>query len=87
MKIKIFIFTLLMNKPLLQKGLKKMSLFLLCCFIGPVIVHQAFKNQTHFLYAPVLIVGILFLITAMYYGFSGVKTLVNALLGERKTKL
>jgi len=79
--------TLTMNKPLLQKSLKKMSLFLLCCFIGPVIVHQAFKNQAHPLYVPVLILGILFLITAMYYGFSGIKTLVNALLGERKTKL
>lgn len=76
-----------MNKHLIQAGLKKMSLFLLFCFIGPVIVHQAFKNQSHFLYVPVLIVGILFLISAMYYGFSGIKTLVNALLGKRKTKL
>jgi hypothetical protein len=76
-----------MNKPLLQKGLKKMSLFLLCSFIGPVIVHQAFKNQNHYLYIPILVLGLLILITAMYYGFSGVKTLVNALLGKRKTKL
>lgn len=76
-----------MNKPLLIKGLKKMSLFLLCCFIGPVIVHQAFKNQGHPLYVPVLILGVLFLMTAIYYGFTGIKTLVNALLGERKTKL
>jgi uncharacterized membrane protein len=64
-----------------------MSLFLICSFIGPVIVHQAFKNQNHSLYFPVLVLGLLILITAMYYGFSGVKTLVNALLGKRKTKL
>ena len=76
-----------MNKPLLIKGLKKMSLFLLCCFIGPVVVHQSFKNQGHPLYVPVLILGVLFLMTAIYYGFTGIKTLVNALLGERKTKL
>ena len=76
-----------MNKPLLIKGLKKMSLFLLCCFIGPVVVHQAFKNQEHPLYIPVLILGILFLLTAFYYGFAGIRTLVSALLGERKTKL
>ena len=76
-----------MNKNLLQNGLKKMSAFLLCCFIGPVIVHQAFKNQNHPLYVPVLILGFLFLITALYYGFSGIKTLVNAILGERKRKL
>jgi len=64
-----------------------MSLFLLCCFIGPVLVHQAFKNQEHPLYMPVLILGILFLMTAFYYGFTGIRTLVSALLGERKTKL
>jgi hypothetical protein len=34
-----------------------------------------------------LILGVLFLMTAIYYGFTGIKTLVNALLGERKTKL
>ncbi|MAC92176.1 MAG: hypothetical protein CMC25_02070 [Flavobacteriaceae bacterium] len=76
-----------MNKPLLQSGLKKMSLFLICCFIGPVIVHQAFKNQNHPLYFPVLILGFLFLIIALYYGFSGIKSLVNAILGEQKRKL
>lgn len=76
-----------MNKPLLQSGLKKMSLFLVCCFIGPVIVHQAFKNQDHPLYFPVLILGFLFLIIALYYGFSGIKSLVNAILGEQKRKL
>lgn len=76
-----------MNKPLLQKGLKKMSVFLFCSFVGPIIVHQAFKNQTHPLYLPVLIFGVLLLIIAIYYGFSGIKTLVNALLGHRKTKL
>tara|TARA_B100000941_G_C28389868_1_gene492042 strand:- start:526 stop:759 length:234 start_codon:yes stop_codon:yes gene_type:complete len=77
----------MMNKSLLLKGIKKMSLFLLCCFIGPVIVHQAFKNHTHPFYVPVLILGVLFLVTAMYYGFSGIKIIVNALLGNRKTKL
>ena len=76
-----------MHKPLLQSGLKKMSLFLVCCFLGPVIVHQAFKNQNHPLYFPVLILGFLFLIIALYYGFSGIKSLVNAILGEQKRKL
>tara|TARA_B100001057_G_scaffold328309_1_gene328645 strand:+ start:588 stop:818 length:231 start_codon:yes stop_codon:yes gene_type:complete len=76
-----------MNKALLQKGLKKMSLFLLCCFGGPFIVHQAFKNQSHPLYLPVLILGILLLIIAFWYGFSGIKNIMNSLLGQRKTKL
>ncbi len=75
-----------MNKLLLQKGLKKMTIVLLCCFTGPVIVHQAFKNQEHPLYLPVFIIGIIVLFIAIYNGFKGIKDLVNALLGERKKR-
>ncbi len=64
-----------------------MAYFLLCSFTGPFIVHQAFKNEGHPLYLPVLIFGILLLVVAFYFGFLGIKTLVNALLGQRKTKL
>ena len=63
-----------------------MGIVLLCCFTGPVIVHQAFKNQGHPFYLPVLIVGLFVLVAAIYYGFLGVKNLVNALLGERKKR-
>ena len=75
-----------MNKVLLQRGLKKMTVFLLCCFTGPVILHQAFKNQEHPFYYPVLIIGLGVLVVAVFYGFTGIKTLVNALLGERKKR-
>ena len=75
-----------MNKVLLQRGLKKMTVFLLCCFTGPVIVHQEFKNQEHPFYYPVLIIGLGVLVVAVFYGFTGIKTLVNALLGERKKR-
>ena len=75
-----------MNKVLLQRGLKKMTVFLFCCFTGPVIVHQAFKNKEHIFYYPVLIIGLGVLIVAVFYGFTGIKTLVNAILGERKKR-
>ncbi|MFZ9074727.1 MAG: DUF6095 family protein [Flavobacteriaceae bacterium] len=75
-----------MNKALLQKGLKKMAFCLLCCFTGPVVVHQAFKNQDHPFYFPVLFLGLVMLVMAFYYGFSGIKMLVKALLGERKKR-
>ena len=48
-----------MNKALLQKGLQRMSVFILCCFIGPFVVHQAFQNEGHPLYYPVLILGLI----------------------------
>ena len=75
-----------MNKILLKKGLKRMAVCLFCCFLGPVVVHQAFKNQEHPFYYPVLVVGLSVLAIAMFYGFLGIKTLVTALLGERKKR-
>ncbi|MGB1020433.1 MAG: DUF6095 family protein [Flavobacteriaceae bacterium] len=76
-----------MNKPLLIKGLKKVFIGVLCCFIAPVIVMQAFKNQGHPFFLPVLIVGLLGMIAAFFYGFKGIRTLVVALLGKaKKTK-
>ena len=75
-----------MNIVLLRKGLKRMTICLLCCFTGPVIVHQAFKNQEHPFYYPVLIIGLGVLVVAVFYGFIGIKTLVTALLGEQKKR-
>ncbi len=75
-----------MNKVLFQKGLKRMVTFLICCFSGPVVVHQAFKNKEHPLFYPVLLIGLSLLAIAIYYGFLGVKTILNALLGERKKR-
>tara|TARA_A100000164_G_scaffold256336_1_gene228426 strand:- start:130 stop:363 length:234 start_codon:yes stop_codon:yes gene_type:complete len=75
-----------MNKVLFQKGLKRMVVFLLCCFFGPVFVYQAFKNKEHPLFYPVLIIGLSLLSVAIYYGFLGVKTILNALLGEQKKR-
>ena len=75
-----------MNKILLQKGLKLMSYFIVLCFFGPFVVHQAFQIKTHSLYYPVLIIGLLLLGFAFYFGFKGIRTLVDALLGEKRKK-
>ena len=75
-----------MNKVLLLKGLKLMSYFLVLCFTGPFVVHQAFQNKSHTLYYPILVLGLILLGLAFYFGFKGIRTLVNALLGERKKK-
>ena len=73
-----------MNKIQLQKGLKLMSYFFVLCFVGPFMVHQAFQNKSHPLYYLVLTIGLLLLGLAFYFGFKGIRTLVNALLGEKK---
>ena len=73
-----------MNKILLQKGLKLMSYFIVLCFFGTFVVHQAFQNKTHSLYYQVLIIGLLLLGFAFYFGFKGIRTLLDALLGEKR---
>lgn len=75
-----------MNTEKLKKGLFKMVIFIILCFISPVIVYQAFKNQNHPLFWIVLLIGISLSITAIVYGFWAIRILLNGLLGEKKTK-
>jgi hypothetical protein len=73
-----------MNAKKLKKGLFKMGTFTVLCFVAPVIVYQAFKNQGHPFYWPVLALGIALCFTAIVYGFWGIKILLNGMLGEKK---
>lgn len=73
-----------MNKIALRKGLSKINYAILCAFIGPVIVMQAFQNEGHPFYYPVLIVGLVFLFGAIFLGFQGIKQLVDGLLGKKE---
>jgi len=47
---------------------------------------QAFKNEEHPMYWPVLAVGIVLLLLAIGLGFLGISTLVSGLLGNKKKK-
>ena len=76
-----------MNAKILKKGLLKMGTFIVLCFVAPVIVYQAFKNQGHPFYLPVLAFGIGLCITAIIYGFWAIKILLIGILGDKKTKL
>lgn len=73
-----------MNKALLQQGLKQMAYAILCAFTGPVVIMQAFQNEGHPWYWPVLLIGLLFFCGAIGFGFWGILTLVNALLGKKR---
>ena len=51
-----------MDKIALQKGLQRVFYGILAAFIGPVVIMQAFQNEGHPWYWPVLFVGLLFLL-------------------------
>lgn len=53
-------------------------------FSGPVVLYQAFKNQDHPWYIPVLVLGVFLALSAIAMGFYSIKTLVDALFGKGK---
>ncbi|MGC6422480.1 MAG: DUF6095 family protein [Flavobacteriaceae bacterium] len=70
----------------LRKGLRRMAIFISMAFIGPVIIYQAFQNEGHPFYIPVLVVGLLLCILAIGFGFWGIRSLTHGLLGPKKPK-
>ncbi len=71
------------DKVLLVKGLKRLAITVMLMFTGPVVLYQAFKNQDHPFYIPVLVIGALIALGAIVMGFLGIKTLVDALFGKK----
>lgn len=73
------------NKEVLVKGIKSFGFTVVAMFMGPFLIYQAFKNEGHPFYWPVLILGIVCAILAIYLGFRSVKIVMDAVFGE-KTK-
>lgn len=72
------------NKELLAKAIRSFAFTAILMFAAPVILYQAFKNQEHPWFLPVLIVGFLFAIVAIAKGFHSVKLMMDALFGKKK---
>ena len=72
------------DKSLLLKGLKFLFYTVFLMFTAPVVLYQAFKNETHPFYIPVLILGLLLAAGAIGMGFYSIKTFVDALFNRKK---
>ncbi|RWX00487.1 DUF6095 family protein [Flavobacterium cerinum] len=72
------------DKKILAKGIRYLSGALPLFFIGPVVIHSSFKNEKHFLFIPVLGIGIVLCILAMLLMFKGLKTIMNSLFDKEK---
>lgn len=72
------------DKDVLVKGLKRLAYTVMLMFLAPVVIWQAFKNEEHPLYWPVLVVGIIIAIAAIAMGFKGIATIMEALFGKKK---
>ncbi|MCK5443399.1 MAG: hypothetical protein KAJ23_16055 [Maribacter sp.] len=72
------------DRDLIIKGLKHFAYTIVLMFTAPIVLHQAFKNEGHTYYIPVLIVGIVLAIAAIAMGFYSVRLIVNALFGTQE---
>lgn len=71
------------DKELLAKAIKSFLITALVMFTAPTILYQAFKNQDNMLFWPVLILGILLAIYAIYLGFKSVNLVMEAVFGKK----
>ena len=67
------------DKDVLMKGIRLMALTLFLMFAGPTIFYIATGNKEKPLYIPLLILGILLCAAAIYFGFKGIKTIMDSM--------
>tara|TARA_B100001559_G_scaffold166439_2_gene139469 strand:+ start:3550 stop:3774 length:225 start_codon:yes stop_codon:yes gene_type:complete len=67
----------------LKRGIKRLIVCVFLCFAGPVVLSQAFKNEDHPYFLPVLFIGLFTMISAISYGAWGILTITKALLQEK----
>lgn len=70
------------DKNRIYKGLQKIFIAIPLMFLGPIIIYSSFKNEEHFLYYPVLILGCLICLFSIYLFFIGLRTLVSGLFND-----
>ena len=71
------------NRNLLVDGLKTMGLTLFLAFLGPFILHAGFSNPDKPLYIPLVIAGVLICGAAIYFGFKGIRSIMDSLFGRK----
>lgn len=72
------------DRPLLLSSLKYFAYTVMLMFAAPTVIYQAFKNQGHTWYWPVLILGLLLAIGAIGLGFYSLKLLIRSFFGPKK---
>ncbi|MBT2161022.1 DUF6095 family protein [Zobellia nedashkovskayae] len=71
------------DKDMLVKGIKHIGYTIALMFLAPGVIYQAFKNQGHPLYWPVLILGFIIAIGAIAMAFYSLKIIMDSLFGKK----
>ena len=72
------------DRDILNKGLQTMGICLLLMFVGPILFYIALSNKEKPLFIPLLIISILICSAAVYFGFKGIRTIMDSMFGKRK---
>jgi len=65
------------DRSKIADGIKTLIITVGMMFAAPFTIYEAFKNQEHPLYIPVLILGIILAILAIVFGFKGIKKVTD----------
>ena len=72
------------DKKILNRGLKYAVIALPMFFIGPTVLNSAFKNQGHPFFIPVLGIGIIICVLAVFFLFRALRTILQSQSDETK---
>jgi len=67
------------NRNVLSKGIRYLAWALPLLFLGPSVVYDAFINKQNVWHYLVLAIGIGLCISAVYFMFKGLKTIINSM--------
>lgn len=70
------------DRQKLIKGFKFLAGSLVLAFLGPSTIYSAFGNRDKFLFIPVLIVGAILCIGAVFCIFKGIQTIIRAIFND-----
>lgn len=66
------------NKTVLASGVKNLAAAIGALVLGPVMVYNAFMNKDHHFFIPVLIVGVFFMLLAIFLIIRGLKLMLDS---------
>jgi hypothetical protein len=72
------------NQLLINKGIKKLFISLPQMFIGPSVLYNSFSNQHTNWHYLVMAIGIFICLSAMYFAFMGLNTIVKGLFNDKE---
>ncbi|WP_308224918.1 DUF6095 family protein [Flavobacterium sp. J372] len=68
------------DKKTLMRGVRYLALTLPLFILGPVVIHSSFKNQGHPLFIPILGLGAILCLMAIWYMFMGIRTILKSMI-------